>query len=107
MLVCRDAVPVSDASAPVGKAVEEWVTKMDTQGVRVTGDPLDEESAAFVVRVRDGEQQVTSGPFLKTEGALLGFDLLDCRDKGEAIEVAAAHPLARRCVLELRPISED
>jgi hypothetical protein len=57
--------------------------------------------------VRDGTLQVTEGTFLAFEGALLGFDVLECRDMAHAIEVAAAHPLSGRFVLELRPVSGD
>jgi hypothetical protein len=32
------------------------------------------------------------------------FDLLECQDMAEAIDVVAAHPLASRCVLEIRPV---
>jgi hypothetical protein len=56
------------------------------------------------VRVRDGEVLVTDGPFLETKELLGGFDLLECRDMAEAIEVAAAHPMAARGVLEIRPV---
>jgi hypothetical protein len=45
--------------------------------------------------------------FLNTNGASLGFDVLNCHDMTEAIQVAAAHPLAKRCVLEIRPIAAD
>ena len=38
---------------------------------------------------------------------LAGFDVLDCADLAEAIEVAAAHPMAARGVIELRPLIED
>ncbi len=34
-----------------------------------------------------------------------GFDLLECQDMAEAIDVVSAHPLATRCVLEIRPLS--
>jgi hypothetical protein len=56
------------------------------------------------VRLRGGEVKVTDGPFLETKELLGGFDLLECRDLAEAIEVAAAHPFAARGVLELRPV---
>ena len=46
----------------------------------------------------------TGGAFLETRGALLGFDLLECRDLAEAIDVVAAHPLASRFVIEIRPL---
>ena len=107
MIICRDDVPVEGPSRALGDDVEQWVTAMDARGVRITGDPLAPETEATVVRVRDGQQQVSKGAFLTTNTPLIGFDLLECRDVDEAIEVASAHPLAERFVLELRPIAAD
>jgi hypothetical protein len=86
--------------------VEQWVKTMDERGVRITGDPLAAEKESSVVRVRHGEVVVTDGPFLETKEILGGFDLLECRDLAEAIEVAAAHPYAQLGVMEIRPIRE-
>ena len=105
MLVCRDNVPVQAPSAPAGGDVEQWVTTMDARGVRLIGDVLAPEADAVAVRIRDEQLRVTDGAFLDTNGALLGFDVLECPDMAEAVQVAAAHPLARRCVLELRPFA--
>lgn len=106
MLVCRDTEPVEPATTPAGD-VEEWVSTMDGRGLRVAGDRLAPESKASVVRVRKGKVVVTDGPFLETKEILGGFDLLECRDLEEAIEVAAAHPFATQGVLELRPVWSD
>ncbi|MGH8960230.1 MAG: YciI family protein [Jatrophihabitantaceae bacterium] len=103
MLVCRDTAPI-DPSATPGGDVEEWVSTMDGRGLRLAGDRLASEAEASVVRVRGGKVLVTDGPFLETKEALGGFDLLECRDLAEAIEVAAAHPFAALGVMELRPI---
>ncbi|MDP9869583.1 MULTISPECIES: YciI family protein [Streptosporangium] len=35
---------------------------------------------------------------------IVGYDLLECADLDETIEVARAHPMARRGRLELRPL---
>jgi hypothetical protein len=102
MLVCRDSAPVTVPPATESD-VEHWVEEMDARGLRVTGDPLAPPGDARVVRVRDDQPEVVEGPYLDAD-ALVGFDLLDCRDMAEAIEVASAHPLAKRCVLELRPV---
>ena len=107
MLVCQDNVPVPAPSGPAGGDVDQWVTTMNGRGVRVTGDALASDPEAESVRVRDDQLQVTGGAFLDTKGALLGFDVLECRDMAEAVQVASAHPLARRCVLEIRPASAD
>jgi hypothetical protein len=103
MFVCQDTQPVPPPATPAGD-VEEWVTTMEARGLRTAGDRLAHESAATVVRVRDGEVVVTDGPFLETKEVLGGFDLLECRDLAEAIEVAAAHPFATQGVMELRPV---
>ena len=107
MLVCQDNAPVPASPDPLGSQVEQWVQEMDSTGARITGDALAPESQAEAVRIRDGQLQVTKGPFLHTEGALLGFDVLDCPDMAEAIKVAAAHPLAKQCVLEIRPVDAE
>ena len=107
MLVCQDSVPVPAPSGPAGGDVEQWVTTMDSRGMRVTGDVLASDAEAAAVRVREDQLQVTEGAFLDTKGALLGFDVLECQDMAEAVQVASAHPLARRCVLEIRPASAD
>ena len=104
MLVCRDTVAVPPPESPGD--IEEWVTSMEKRGVRLAGEPLASEREGSVVRVRDGELLVTDGPFLETKELLGGFDLLECKDMAEAIEVAAAHPFATQGVLELRPIRE-
>jgi hypothetical protein len=104
MLVCRDSVPVQAPTAPAGQAVEQWVTTMADTGVWVAGGELAPDAEAVAVRVRDEQRQVAEGAFLETEGTLLGFDLLECQNMAEAITAAAAHPLASRCVLEIRPV---
>jgi len=102
MLVCTDPEPV-EPTGPEGD-VDEWVKTMDARGTRLAGNQLEPEDLASAVRVRGGKVLVTDGPFLETKEALGGFDLLECRDLQEAIEVAAAHPFAARGVMELRPI---
>ncbi len=103
MFVCVDTEPVEPPAGPEGD-VEEWVTAMEGRGVRLAGDRLAHEREAATVRVRKGQVMVTDGPFLETKEILAGFDLLECKDMAEAIEVAAAHPFASRGVMELRPV---
>jgi hypothetical protein len=104
MLICRDSVPVATSGVPAGQEVERWVSTMDGRGVRLAGGELAPDAQARVVRVRDGQVETAEGAFLSTDGALLGFDVLECRDMDEAVEVASVHPLAKRHVLELRPV---
>ena len=60
-------------------------------------------AAATTVRVRGGELLVSDGPFAETKEVIVGFDILECADLDEAIEVARAHPMAWTGRLELRP----
>jgi hypothetical protein len=83
--------------------VEPWVEEMDRRGVRLTGDRLRPPSDATTVRVRDGEVLVTDGPYAETKEQMGGFDIIECADLDEAIEVAAAHPMARHGMIEVRP----
>jgi len=102
MLVCTDpgVDPLEFATMePVGP----WVAEMDGRGVRLFGSELEPPSAARTVRVREKQAIVTDGPFAETKEQVAGFDVLECADLDEAIEVAAKHPMARVGIMELRP----
>ena len=101
MFVCSDSEPDTDRSD--WPDVEKWVAENDARGRRLAGDILADTSAATTVRVRNGELLVSDGPFTETKEVIVGFDLLECADLDEAIEVARAHPMARAGRLELRP----
>ncbi len=83
-----------------------WVEEMDGRGVRLLGRELEFPETAVTVRVRAGETLVTDGPFAETKEFLAGFDLLECADLDEAIEVAAKHPTSWFDVVEIRPFME-
>ncbi|MFG3705259.1 YciI family protein [Micromonospora sp. NPDC047670] len=102
MFVCTDSEPDTDQTD--WPDIEAWVAENDARGRRLTGDALAATTAATTVRVRNGELLVSDGPFAETKEVIVGFDLLECADLDEAIEVARAHPMAREGRLELRPI---
>ncbi|MEV3921050.1 YciI family protein [Actinomadura coerulea] len=83
---------------------EAWVKEMDGRGVRKFGDRLRPTDTATTVRVRDGETLLSDGPFAETKEQILGFDLVDCADLEEALDVASRHPSARRGSIEVRPL---
>jgi len=68
------------------------------------GNALQPTSAATTVRVRDGKTLTTDGPFAETKEQLGGFYLVEARDSGEAIAMAAKIPGARFGSVEVRPI---
>jgi hypothetical protein len=53
--------------------------------------------------VRESRAIVTDGPFVETKELIAGFDVLECADLDEALEVASRHPMARLGLLEVRP----
>ena len=83
-----------------------WVAENDTLGRRLDGNILAPKSAATTVRVRNGELLVSDGPFAETKEVIVGYDLLECADLDEAIEVARNHPMARGGRIELRPFAD-
>ena len=105
MIVCFDP-SIDPKDAEGGMDTDAWVAEMDGRGVRLEGEPLDPQHAT-TVRVRGGETLISDGPFAETKELMVGYDMLDCKDLDEAIEVAAKHPLARRGALELRPFAAE
>ncbi|MEU1399782.1 YciI family protein [Micromonospora zamorensis] len=104
MFVCSDTEPDNDPTELPD--IHKWVAENDSRGRRLTGNVLAPPTAATTVRVRGGELLVSEGPFAETMEVIVGFDLLDCADLDEAIEVARTHPMAREGRLELRPFAD-
>jgi hypothetical protein len=104
MFVCTDTAPDTDKENEPD--IEVWVAENDAAGRRLTGDALAPVSVATTVRVRNGELLVSDGPFAETKEVIIGFDLLECADLDEAIEVARTHPMARGGRIELRPFMQ-
>jgi len=108
MLVCTDPdykpSPEDLENAP---DVEAWVEEMDGRGVRLMGNRTRPATDATTVRVRNGEVLLTDGPFAETKEQMAGFDIIDCADLDEAIEVSSKHPMAWGGMIELRPFWDD
>jgi hypothetical protein len=96
----------SDADLTGTLEVDDWVTKYDDAGVRLTGSQVRMAEDATGVARRQGELLVTDGPFAEAREWIVGFDVLECADLDEAIKVAAEHPMAVGGRLELRPFVE-
>ena len=102
MLVCTDPA-VDPREFDRIEPVDPWVAETDGRGIRLFGSELEPPSKARTVRVRDSRAIVTDGPFAETKEQIAGFDVLECADLDEAIEVAAKHPMARAGLVEVRP----
>ena len=107
MFVCTDAEPDPPTGDPELDEVDGWVERHDASGARVMGEALGPVSDATTVRKRGGKLLLTDGPFAETREWIAGFDILECADLDEAIEIASQHPMARFGRLELRPFWSD
>jgi hypothetical protein len=75
-------------------------------GHYLAGSQLQPTAAATSVRLRDGKQLVTDGPFAETREQLGGYYLIEAKDLDEATGIAARIPSARAGTIEVRPVVE-
>jgi hypothetical protein len=90
--------------ATVPAAVAAWCEEMDGRGVRLDGQVLGPLTETRTIRNRAGETTVDHGPVSEQNFHIAGFNILECADLDEAVEVAAKNPGADFGILELRPI---
>ena len=81
-----------------------YTDELRQAGKMVAGDALQGPDTAKSVRVRDGQQSATDGPFAETKEILGGAFLVDLPDLDEAIRLAALVPSAKHGSIEIRPI---
>jgi hypothetical protein len=80
-----------------------WLEK--TGGRRLEGNRLCPVSDATTVWPKDGGGTfVSDGPFAETKEFVAGYDIIECADLDEAVEIAAGHPVAKFGAIELRPV---
>ena len=82
---------------------EAWRLDLEARGLQVLGNALEGPETATTVRVRGGETLLSDGPFIETKEFIAGIDVVSCADRQQAIELAAAHPIARYHAIEVRP----
>ncbi|MGN6792073.1 MAG: YciI family protein [Streptosporangiaceae bacterium] len=105
MLICvEDSAALSPRErAEIPAATEAWVKEMDGSGIRLMGDQLSPSRDATTVRVRNAEVLLADGPFAETKEQIAGFDIIECEDLDQALDVAARHPVAKFGLIEVRP----
>lgn len=89
------------AELPEWNAVTESLRQA---GLLVASGPLKSADSATTVRLRDGDVDITDGPFAITKEVLAGYYLLECADLDEALGAAARLPTARYGSVEVRPM---
>jgi len=111
LLVCWDsdrmnaqAEPAPGTPEPADEESFPCLADLRARGIWQIGDQLASPRRARTVRVREGKRRVTDGPFAETKEAIGGFDLIECDSIEEAVEIAAAHPVAEFGTIEVRPL---
>ena len=85
---------------------EALFARMSERNQWLAGIELDGPTTAKTIRRVDGELVVTDGPYAETKEVVGGLMVVECANLDEAIEVAAAVPLASRGSVEIRPVVE-
>jgi hypothetical protein len=109
LLVCWDAETMNGQADPDPAETRDdesfpWLDDLQARGAWITCDQLAPPRRARSVRVRDGKPIVTDGPFAESKEAVGGFDLIEAGSLDEAVEIAAAHPVAQTGTIEVRPL---
>ena len=91
-----------------GRIMDQYgrlIQELKTSGQLLSGAKLDESGTAVTVRATSGRPLVTDGPFAETKEQLGGYHVVECRDRAEAISIAARIPtLAAGGTIEVRQI---
>jgi hypothetical protein len=88
----------------VTPALLELNRSLREAGLLVGVQRLRSVDSATSVRVRDGETEITDGPFAVTKEVLAGYYILECADLDEALKQAARMPMASWATIEVRPV---
>jgi hypothetical protein len=108
LLIYGDEAALEGATDADRQAVLEEYNKVASgyaeRGVMRGGDELAPSSSATTVRIRNGEQLVTDGPFAETKEQLGGYFVIEVDDLDTAIELAAKLPGAHTGSIEVRPL---
>jgi hypothetical protein len=111
LLICGENPPSDEPSADQVSSdeqpspIEAWLEQ--TRSVRLLGAQLAVPADATTVRKRQGEVILTDGPFAETKEWIAGFDLVECADLDEAVEIASKHPMAEFGLVEVRPLRPE
>ncbi|TDQ05363.1 YciI family protein [Labedaea rhizosphaerae] len=107
-LICADDKAASQVGTPSHeRSPQAWLDEVQRRGLRTLGGRLRPAAEAKTQRLRDGQVLVSDGPFAETAEQIGGFDVMECADLDEAIEVAAKHPFAAIGSIEIRPLWDE
>jgi hypothetical protein len=99
-----DGGPNPDELAAEMPRWAEYTQSLKDAGLMIGGDPLQGIDVATTVRVRDGQTQITDGPFAETKEILGGYYLVEAPDLDTVLDHASRVPNVHYGSIEVRPI---
>jgi hypothetical protein len=99
------AAPVDDQA--LMDEGEAWKQDVEARGLQILGNALQGPETARTIAARGGETLISDGPFTETKEFIAGIDVISCADRQQAIDLAAAHPIARYYAIEVRPFYSE
>lgn len=108
LLICHDEQSWTNHTETERQTIyaeyRQLIEELKSQGKYLFGDQLQPANTAQSVRLRDGKQLVTDGPFAETREQVGGFFMIEADHIDEAKAIAARIPSARTGTIEVRPV---
>lgn len=98
-----DALPAGEFDTRMRKCLAHADDLRD-EGKLLDAQMLAMPSAAKSVRIRNGRQLATDGPFAETKEMIAGFNVIEAANMDEAVRIAAEFPWAQTGCVEVRPV---
>ena len=95
--------PSPTLMAAIGQLTEE----MTKAGVVLDTGGLLPSAQGARLHLAKSKVTVLDGPFAEAKEQMAGFDVNECANLDEAIEVASKHPVTRFGAIEVRPFWEE
>jgi hypothetical protein len=99
-------VPPPETLGKIMKDVDALRDEMKAAGAWVFSAGLHPASTATVVRVKDGEELMTDGPFTEGKEHIGGFSIIRAADLDAALEWGRKLARATTLPIEVRPVQE-
>lgn len=103
MYAAEGAWPPDEHKVALAESIE-LCHRLNDEGKYISAAPLHPPETAKCIRVRDGQTNVSDGPFAETKEQLGGYFLVEASDLDDAIAIASRIPGSRRGTAEIRPL---
>jgi hypothetical protein len=100
-------VPAPEVLEKISGKLKDLHQELETAGAWVFSGGLHPPSAATVVRIQDGEELMTDGPFAEGKEHLGGFTIIEAPDLDSALDWGRKLTRATTLPIEVRPFQDE